>query len=210
VLGGKTGTGKTQVLRELASKGEQILDLEKIAHHKGSAFGWIGESAQLPNEQFENEVFEQLRFLDTEKVIWIENESRKIGKNYLPDWLWEEMKVARLIQIHIDVPSRIQHLIETYKSVDKNNLKVSFTKIRKKIGFLQEQNAIAFIEQNNLEEAVRIALQYYDSCYTFGFEKSISAEISEFTFDHTNFRDIALALLEYKTKLLWEKQIKSG
>ena len=84
VVGGRTGSGKTQVLKELARLGEQIIDLEAIAHHKGSAFGSIGEPEQPTVEQFENDLFQALRMLDPQRRVWIENESRSIGRVYTP------------------------------------------------------------------------------------------------------------------------------
>ncbi|MBK8554971.1 MAG: tRNA 2-selenouridine(34) synthase MnmH [Lewinellaceae bacterium] len=84
VVGGRTGSGKTKVLQALRDMGEQIIDLEGLAHHKGSAFGAIGEQEQPSVEQFENDLFFALRALDPQKRIWIENESRSIGRVYIP------------------------------------------------------------------------------------------------------------------------------
>ncbi|NJN34457.1 MAG: tRNA 2-selenouridine(34) synthase MnmH, partial [Saprospiraceae bacterium] len=84
ILGGKTGSGKTQILKELEKKGEQIIDLEALAHHKGSAFGWIGEEKQPSSEQFENSLFEVIRKIDPTKRVWVENESRNIGTVFIP------------------------------------------------------------------------------------------------------------------------------
>jgi tRNA 2-selenouridine synthase len=61
ILGGKTGSGKTYILKELEKRGEQIIDLEGLANHKGSAFGWIGENQQPTTEHFENLLHDALR-----------------------------------------------------------------------------------------------------------------------------------------------------
>ena len=92
VLGGRTGSGKTHILNALNDYGEQVIDLENLANHKGSAFGWIGEEAQPTTEQFENNLFEQLNNMERERRIWLENESRNIGSVYLPDAFWSKMK----------------------------------------------------------------------------------------------------------------------
>jgi tRNA 2-selenouridine synthase len=79
ILGGKTGSAKTEVLNALKKQGEQIIDLEALAHHKGSAFGDLGEAASPSQEQFENDLFMHFRELDWNKAIWLEDESQRIG-----------------------------------------------------------------------------------------------------------------------------------
>lgn len=85
VLGGMTGTGKTEILQELRTLGEQVIDLEHIANHRGSAFGGIGQKDQPSTEQFENNLFEILSQMDKGKRTWVEDESRRIGIDYLPE-----------------------------------------------------------------------------------------------------------------------------
>src|SRR5258705_1089911 len=79
ILGGKTGNGKTFLLNELKKSGEQVLDLEALANHRGSAFGAIGMEAQPRQEHFENLIAFELGKSDPEKILWIENESSKVG-----------------------------------------------------------------------------------------------------------------------------------
>ena len=106
VMGGKTGSGKTDILKEIALAGEQVIDLEGIAHHKGSAFGTIGEIPQATNEQFENNLFEALLKLDEHKSLWIEDESQSIGKNNVPQVLFHNIRNSNII--FIDVPKEIR------------------------------------------------------------------------------------------------------
>ena len=80
VLGGSTGVGKTVLLHQLKARGEQVIDLEGLANHKGSSFGSIGQPAQPTVEQFENLLAEELREMNANQAIWVENESRKIGR----------------------------------------------------------------------------------------------------------------------------------
>ena len=80
ILSGYTGVGKTVLLQELRSQGEQVIDLEFLASHRGSAFGGIGQPEQPTVEQFENDLFEALRGVDPERPIWIEDESQSIGR----------------------------------------------------------------------------------------------------------------------------------
>jgi tRNA 2-selenouridine synthase len=106
VLGGPTGSGKTEVLNHLPIHGEQILDLEYLANHKGSAFGGLGKSGQPSNEQFENLIGIHLMKMKNENVIWIENESRSIGKCIIPEGLYTQIRES--VVFTMDVPIHIR------------------------------------------------------------------------------------------------------
>ncbi|MCC7464910.1 MAG: tRNA 2-selenouridine(34) synthase MnmH, partial [Saprospiraceae bacterium] len=108
VIGGQTGSGKTKVLHALQDAGEQIIDLEALAHHKGSAFGFIGEQPQPTVEQFENELFHTQKALDPDRRVWIENESKSIGRVFIPLDFWTKMKAAPLVNIEIPFDTRLQ------------------------------------------------------------------------------------------------------
>jgi tRNA 2-selenouridine synthase len=102
ILGGYTGSGKTRILKELAASGEQIIDLEGIAHHKGSAFGYMGELPQPTQEQFENNLFENVRKLNLELPVWVEDESQKIGCINIPKGFFNQ--IAEQSVYFIDIP----------------------------------------------------------------------------------------------------------
>ena len=84
VLSGLTGSGKTLVLKKLAENGEQVIDLEGLASHRGSALGGIGLPPQPTVEHFENLLFAQIQKLDPNRPVWLEDESRKIGSATIP------------------------------------------------------------------------------------------------------------------------------
>ena len=73
VVGGMTGSGKSDLLRALAAKGEQVIDLEKLANHKGSIFGGLMMPPQPSTEQFQNDLFEEILKLDLQRRVWIED-----------------------------------------------------------------------------------------------------------------------------------------
>ncbi len=177
VLGGRTGSGKTQILKALKQKGEQVIDLEGLAHHKGSAFGWIGEDAQPTTEQFENDLIEELLKLESGKRIWLENESRNIGGVYLPDFFWKQMKTSRLINIEVPLNQRIQILVDEYAQYPKKALLESFYRIKKRLGGQNLKEAENALNENNFQKAVEIALQYYDKSYQFLLENNKAPEI---------------------------------
>lgn len=197
VLGGRTGSGKTKILHELAQLGEQIIDLEGIAHHKGSAFGFIGEAPQPSVEQFENHLFESIQALDLRRPIWIENESRSIGRVYLPDGLWANMKSSRLVVIDIPQEARIAHLLEDYVHTNPEDLSLAFQKISSKLGGLQLKIALEALQNNDYAEAARIALRYYDKTYEHGLSNSPSNDIRYFSFEYGDPQQIAAYLQEH-------------
>jgi tRNA 2-selenouridine synthase len=172
ILGGKTGSGKTDLLHALKASGEQVLDLEGLANHKGSAFGWIGEDPQPSSEHYENLVAHALMQLDPKRRIWVENESRSVGKVFIPDPVWSTMCLAPLVHLEIPLETRVHNLVHTYVDGDnKAALIASFEKIQKRLGGQYLTLALESLAENNFATAAEVALTYYDKTYTYGLEK---------------------------------------
>lgn len=171
VLGGQTGSGKTELLQHLAAAGEQVIDLEGLANHKGSAFGWIGQERQPTTEQFENELHEVLRQLDPMRRVWLENESRGIGHVYLPVEFMMRLQHSTLININVDQTSRIERLVSGYAR-NEDELLASFQKIKKKLGGQHFRAAIEALQRGDFSGAAEIALVYYDKAYQYGLDNS--------------------------------------
>ncbi|MEZ4980986.1 MAG: tRNA 2-selenouridine(34) synthase MnmH [Saprospiraceae bacterium] len=165
VVGGQTGTGKTAILNSLKDLGEQIIDLEGLAHHKGSAFGWIGEEEQPTVESFENELFSTMTGLDSSKRVWVENESRKIGKVFIPDGFWEKKARGVLFNLKLPTRERVKRLIDDYAGHSTEALVLSFKKLKKKLGGKALNDALESLEANDLGKAAEVALFYYDKTY---------------------------------------------
>ncbi|MEO5783060.1 MAG: tRNA 2-selenouridine(34) synthase MnmH, partial [Ginsengibacter sp.] len=106
ILGGYTGSGKTLMLHELQNKGNNVIDLEGLANHKGSAFGGIGEKDQPSQEMFENVLALQLHANTIPdknfRPIWLEDESQRIGKLIIPNAFWEMMRESPVY--FLDIP----------------------------------------------------------------------------------------------------------
>lgn len=198
IVGGSTGSGKTKILHALKNAGEQIIDLEGIAHHKGSAFGFIGELPQPTVEQFENNLYEAIRNTSPARKVWLENESRSIGRVYIPDAFWAKMKKAPLMNVRIPLEARVNNLLEDYVLTDKADLEIAFRRIEKKLGGLKLKQAIEFLELGEYEPAARIALEYYDKTYQYGLETNPSPDIRMLEFDHGDPVKIAKALISTK------------
>jgi tRNA 2-selenouridine synthase len=174
VLGGKTGSGKTFILHELIKKRIQVIDLEGLAKHKGSAFGWIGEKEQPTVEHFENLLFEEILKTDPKQTIWVENESRNIGSTFIPEGFWRQMKQAPLIHLEMSFERRLNHLVESYTTTRIEDLLESFDKIGKKIGGLKHNEAKNALLMGDYHAAGAIALAYYDKMYIHGFETNVA------------------------------------
>lgn len=183
VLGGKTGSGKTLILHELEKQGEQIIDLEKLAHHKGSSFGALGEPVQNTQEQFENELAFKFSKIDAEKKCWVENESRKIGRNILPNGLYDLMLAANVATVNLPKVERINYLVEEYGKFPKEELISAIGRISKKLGGMQAKRAIEAIQQDDTKLAFEICLFYYDKTYSYGQEQRLKEKIINFDFD---------------------------
>ncbi len=194
VLGGKTGTGKTVILHELEKQNEQIIDLEKLAHHKGSSFGSLGEAPQSSQEQFENELSFQLSKVDSQKKCWIENESRLIGKNIIPEGLWGQMKKAIVISIGLPIEERVSYLVEQYGKFSKDELAEATERIGKKLGGQHVKRAIDAIGVGDYKKAFEICLVYYDKTYNYGEEKREEEKIIHCDFEKMDIVNIAKAI----------------
>ncbi|HHH49493.1 MAG TPA: tRNA 2-selenouridine(34) synthase MnmH [Saprospiraceae bacterium] len=197
VLGGRTGCAKTTILHELQKLGEQVIDLEGMAHHKGSAFGWIGEDVQPSTEHFENTLLFELQKLDQNKRIWVENESRGIGKIFIPNGFWKKMKSASLINIERPLEERVQHLVDTYTQESKEDLLIAFQKIKKRIGGQNLKMAEAALSDNDYSQAAKIALGYYDKTYQYNLEKNNSPQIFNISYHDKNSKEIAEELISF-------------
>jgi len=201
VLGGKTGAGKTKILKQLAKKGEQIIDLEGLAHHKGSAFGFIGEAPSPSVEQFENNLFDALSQLDLSKRIWVENESRRIGNVLIPQGFWDQMRQSTLINIDLPFEARLAVSLENYSTKETKELRLAFYNIRKRLGGQNLQHALNFLEEGNLKAAASIALKYYDKQYQYMLEKNESPCIKHLEFE----RDEPLKTADYLIDFINQK-----
>lgn len=165
VLAGLTGSGKTEVLRALHELGGPVLDLEGLAHHKGSAFGQIGELPQPTNEQFENDGAVRLAELEGEARIWIEDESRSIGRIWLQQSFFARKKSAPVVLLERSLDERIDRLVAAYGQASRAELSETFMRIAKRLGDQNARSAVDHVQQGNLADAARIALHYYDRTY---------------------------------------------
>jgi tRNA 2-selenouridine synthase len=172
LLGGYTGSGKTDVLNALHQKGELVLDLEKIARHKGSAFGNLGMPAQPTQEQFENELATSLYLLmqknNSDKEIWVEDESQRIGDVNIPIVFWKNMRKRKIAFLDISLEERLNYLVREYGKHEKERLVNAIIRIKKRLGGLETKEAVNALIEDRTADCFRILLHYYDKWYIKG------------------------------------------
>ena len=196
VLGGYTGSGKTFILEELKLLGEQVVDLEGLAHHKGSAFGSLGETPQPSSQHFENELFEYWRHLDMQRPVWVEDESARIGCVQIPKVLYKQLRSSRLYFIDISKEERAKFLVTEYACFDSNHLAKSINGIAKRLGGQNVKAALEALEAKDYFRVAMITLQYYDKAYLNGVGKRDQEMIQRIPLPTVNHVENAKQLLE--------------
>ena len=172
LLGGHTGSGKTDVLHALRVAGAQVLDLEGLAHHRGSSFGGLGQPRQPTTEQFENEIAMALQAVSPHRVLWIEAESVQVGCCRIPPELFHQMQRAPLVALQRPDHERLDHLLATYGPMPRQELMEATRRIGKRLGPQRTQQAVEAIAAGNLRLACQVILNYYDRTYAHGLARS--------------------------------------
>lgn len=168
ILGGYTGSGKTELLKALKERGEKVIDLEGIANHKGSAFGNIGMPPQPGQEMFENLLAKELRkSLESqpESPVWLEDESQRIGLVNIPGELWKTMRQSPVYFLDIPFEERLKHIVQEYGQLDPEKLADAIGRISQKLGNLNAKTAILLLNEGKITESFDILLKYYDKHY---------------------------------------------
>lgn len=177
VLGGYTGSGKTHILHELQANGNQIIDLESLACHKGSTFGGVGQKPQPTVEQFENNLYHKLKELNADSPVWIEDESHNIGRIEIPHGIFDQMQKADLYFLEIPKSERAKHLVTEYADCNTNMLKESVLHISKRLGGQNVKVIFELLDNNNFYDVALMTLDYYDKLYFKALQNKSDGEI---------------------------------
>lgn len=207
VLGGYTGSGKTLVLQELQSLGYNVIDLEGLANHKGSAFGAMGEKPQPTQEMFENLLAEKLYKISNSAItkdqieIFIEDESQRIGSINIPNNCWKQMRNSRVLFLDIPFEERLSAITETYGRFEKEKLVNAIIRLQKRLGGQDTKTAINYLLENNHRECFRILLLYYDKYYEKGLQNRENTEklITKIVCVNTEIKNNTQKLIDEKT-----------
>lgn len=170
-LHGRTGVGKTKILEKLSEKGYSVMDLEKMANHKGSFFGGLCEKKKQSQKRFESEVYENLSNNKTGYVL-IESESKRIGDIYLPEVVHDSILTGCHIMIDTSMENRVKIIMEDYSGATKEELKSCLEKVGKYISKERYENYSKLLEDGKLAELSEILMEkYYDPLYDQSINK---------------------------------------
>ena len=165
VLAGKTGCGKTEILQAVRRLGQQVIDLEQIAGHKGSVFGGLGMPPQPTNEQYENDLYEVWQQIDPGRPVWIEDESLSVGTVSIPQPLFDQMMASPVMEIGLDFRKRVTRLIRDYASFSSDELVSCIMRIERRLGGDVARKASEAVRMGEFDLASSILLTYYDKAY---------------------------------------------
>jgi len=197
VLGGYTGTGKTEILKHLKEFGQQVIDLEAIAQHKGSSFGALGQQPQPTQEHFENLLWAALCAVDRSRPVWVEDESLMIGRNKLPDTLYSALRSAPLFFADMSLDERVERLVLDYGSFPKEQLADAIERIARRMGPQHAKEALEALALGDLRTVARNALRYYDKTYAHGLSQRAPASVTTIPTSATDLRALAQRLKDH-------------
>lgn len=169
VLQGLTGTGKTDILKELDKLGLNVLDLEELANHRGSAFGGIGQGKQPTQKNFEAAIFDKLKEVEA-GIVFMEAEGRKVGKLNMPKRLLEIIQISPKVLITGSIEARTARLVEAYADRTDESFRLealeSLSRLKERLGGQTTAELAAKFAEGRLADIVECLInQYYDPLY---------------------------------------------
>lgn len=204
IISGLTGSGKTVLLEHLKSFGEQVIDLEGLANHRGSLLGHDLVTQQPSQKYFESLLAKEMSRLDPERVTWVEAESNKIGNVHCPLGLWQNMKQAARVRLNVSLENRVEFLLRDYAHfVDSPEL------VKPRLKFLRKSRGQAAVERwESLLDSGQAAsfvedilLNHYDIGYTKSIAKNRGGSLEELSMnplDPSTIHDVASQLVELR------------
>jgi tRNA 2-selenouridine synthase len=196
-LTGHTGTGKTRLLHALAEAGAQVLDLEGLARHRGSLLGALPESPQPSQKAFDTALAAALAKLDADRPVFIEAESRRIGRITLPVSLLDAFHAGRCVDVIAPLDARVTFLLQDYAHLfdTPQYFKDQLTRL---IGLHSRQTVTHWHELIDAGERAQLFAElverHYDPAYArsslhsfsrigdaleFGFDPSVAAPLDQ-------------------------------
>lgn len=171
VLHGRTGVGKTKILEKLAERGYSVMDLEKMADHKGSFFGGLCEAKKQSQKRLESEIYECLSENRSGYVL-VESESKRIGDVYLPEIIHDSILNGYHLIIDTSMGNRVKIIMEDYAGASTEELKECLDKVGRYISKERYDAYSSLLEEGKIAELSEILMdKYYDPLYDVSINK---------------------------------------
>lgn len=167
VLRGETGIGKTAVLSALAARGAQVLDLEDLAGHRGSAFGGLDLPLQPSHRIFQQRLAQTWQQLVPDRLVFSEHEGPFIGSVGLPTGFWQHLVHADWVRLRAPIDLRIERIVATYSHIPTPVLLGALQRLQGRLGLPSAGRIQQAIERGEWREAVCALLSYYDRAYAY-------------------------------------------
>ncbi len=196
LLGGRTGTGKTELLLALRDRGVAVLDLEGLANHRGSSFGGLGLPPQPSSEHYENLLAAGLNAMEGAGEIWLEAESAQVGRCRIPLGLWRQMRAAPVLEVRRPLNWRVRQLVAVYGCQEPAELSAATERIARRLGPQRSRAALEAIARSDWAEACRQMLDYYDRCYDHELAGHPSPALAPVDLDESSAVEAAQQLLK--------------
>jgi tRNA 2-selenouridine synthase len=188
-------------LEYLKNKGHQVIDLEGLANHKGSAFGSLGQLHQPTTEHFANLLFDEWKRVDPDQPVWVEDESRNIGTVFMPEEFYLNMQRNPAVILLMDIKTRLPRLIGEYSCYSSDELTSAVLKISRRLGGDRTKEATEAVQKGEFGKAIEITLHYYDKAYLFGLGRKQSKDICYVNTDTDDIEKNARSVLEAASRI---------
>jgi len=168
VLCGPTNCGKTRLLQELARQGEQVLDLEGLALHRGSLLGDLPGRPQPTQKSFDSQLLDVLRRFDPARPVWVEAESRKVGRLLVPDELTAAMRRAPTVHLVVPMAERVRLCGEEYAhfAAEPKSMVAKLASLKPLVGGEEMARWQALADAGRVDELFeRLMTTHYDPAY---------------------------------------------
>ena len=175
VICGRTGSAKSRLLGALRERGEQVLDLEALACHRGSVLGLLPGQPQPSQKAFETAVWQALRGFDAAREVFVEGESRTIGRLRVPERLLERMRASTCVQLQMATPARVAFLLDDYSHfvVDRDTFCNRLDALRELRGAATVERWQAEARAGRLAGVVEQLLElHYDPAYQASMQRN--------------------------------------
>lgn len=197
ILGGMTGSHKTGILLAMKALGEQVIDLEGLANHQGSAFGSMNKWVQPSQEHFENKMAWELNNIDENRTLWMEDESRMIGRCSLSNSIFDQIRSTKVVQLILPIQERVSFLVEEYGQLAPDFLIERTLRIQKRLGPQHAKYAIESIKEGQMKNFIETVLVYYDKMYKNGLERRDSTTVFQLEMNFVDEHQAAKEIIRF-------------